>query len=319
MTPEVSVVMAAYNSFPYVKNCVDSILNQSFNDFEFIIIDDGSTDGTGDYLQNRAKLDHRIHLIQQQNQGLTKSLNKGLKIAKGEFIARIDADDIAVSNRFEKQVNYLNQHQDVVLLGSSIEMMTADGLPMGLRILDKKHSQIRKKLLQGDSCALSHPAVMFRKDVAIDIGGYDESYPVGQDLDFFLRMSEKGKVENLPDSLLFWRQHKQSVNRTQFKKWADVKRRAVKSTIMRVGLDNYLEELFENVENFSFPSYSFQAAKYAELNGRFSTALRLYFRELTHGNFRVKAVILLLKCLVHLFIYKLRTVKGMFFQTNENR
>ncbi len=115
--PRVTVLMSVYNGEKYLREAIDSILNQTFKDFEFLIIDDGSTDSSADII--RSYTDFRIRLIQnEKNIGLTRSLNKGLKLAKGEYIARMDVDDISLPIRFEKQVSFLDKYEDVKLVGS---------------------------------------------------------------------------------------------------------------------------------------------------------------------------------------------------------
>src|SRR3954468_5693657 len=120
MAPTVSVLLAVYNARRYLRQAIDSILAQTFTDFEFIIIDDGSTDDTLAILREYEKRDGRIRLISRPNKGLTTTLNEGLALARGEFLARMDGDDVALPTRFEKQVTYLRDHPECVLVGSRV-------------------------------------------------------------------------------------------------------------------------------------------------------------------------------------------------------
>src|SRR5438067_12011849 len=119
MQPAISVIMSVYNAEAFLEAAVQSVLMQSFSDFEFIIIDDGSTDRSNQILQDYARKDNRVRLISRPNKGLTASLNEGLKLARGEFIARMDADDVAAPDRFKIQVEYLRDHPEVSVRGSA--------------------------------------------------------------------------------------------------------------------------------------------------------------------------------------------------------
>jgi glycosyltransferase involved in cell wall biosynthesis len=242
--PRVSVVMAVHNGQAYLKEAVDSILRQSFSAFEFIIVDDGSTDRSGEILDACAAADSRIRVIKQENMGLTRSLNRGLSLSRGEFIARMDADDVSLPNRFQLQVNFFETHPDHVLLGAEVLEISPEGDPLcfGGRATD--HVEIRRRMLLGGGDAVSHPVVMIRKTALDQVGSYDEAFQTTQDLDLFLRLSEVGQVANLPQHLLLWRQHPASVNKTKFATWPLLKRLAVQKAIDRVGLSRYLADIF---------------------------------------------------------------------------
>ena len=131
MQPKISVVMSVYNGTPYLRECIESILNQTCKDFEFIIIDDGSSDNTWKILTEYANQNQQIKLFKnEENIGLTKSLNKGLKLAGGEYIARQDADDVSLPDRFELQTRFLDAHLEVGALGSSAEVIDEQGMSL---------------------------------------------------------------------------------------------------------------------------------------------------------------------------------------------
>jgi glycosyltransferase involved in cell wall biosynthesis len=251
--PLVSVLMSVHNGRRYLAEAVDSILAQTMQDFEFIIIDDGSSDGSTDVLKSYAARDPRIRLSIQENCDLTKALNVGLKLSRGELVARMDADDVARPERFATQVGAFLSNPDLVILGAKVELISSDGIQLGARGTTRSHSNIRKRLLIGDGRAIVHPVAMFRRQTALDVGGYDERFPTGQDLDLFLRLSEAGLADNLSDTLLYWRQHKDSINRTRSSTWRGVKALAIEKALGRIGARQYAEELFRTEPEYRFP------------------------------------------------------------------
>lgn len=264
----ISVVMAVYNCERYLEGAVKSILNQTFEDFEFIIIDDGSTDGSGDLLSKYAGQDQRIRLVRQTNTGLTKSLNSGLALARGDYIARMDADDIALPERLQKQLDAFSKDPELVLLGAGVELISEDGIALGLRSQPSEEAEIRRRLLIGDGGALTHPVVMFRRDTVNAIGGYDERFTTTQDLDLFIRLAEQGGVCNLPETLLKWRQHGGSVNHTKSSTWMKMKRMAIQGSIERMGVESFVEGLFPAGETYAFPADNLALARFARAHGR---------------------------------------------------
>jgi glycosyltransferase involved in cell wall biosynthesis len=206
--PKVSVVMAVYNNRRYVPEAVESILNQTFKDFEFIIIDDGSTDGSGEWLEHRAKTDVRIRLVRQENRGLTKSLNIGCSLVRGDFIARMDADDVSYPNRFSIQIEVLKSCSDVVALGSQIRYIDAGGVPLFIRRLPLEHEEIEQCHLAKWGGFINHSSVMMRRNALEAVGGYDEKFPKAQDYDLWFRLGRVGRLANLPEVLLDYRHHR---------------------------------------------------------------------------------------------------------------
>jgi glycosyltransferase involved in cell wall biosynthesis len=235
--PEVSVIMAVKNGARYLPAAIESILAQTFSDFEFIIIDDGSDDGvTLPLLQRCAQQDSRIRLVSRGNKGLTRSLNEALSLATGEFIARMDGDDVATPDRLQLQVEYLRANSQVVLLGGAYELI--DGEDRRIRVWqpDRDDATLQKHLLEG-STAVCHPLAMMRADAVRKVGGYDESYAVAQDLDLWLRLGEVGKMACLPDVLLKYRQHDQSVSEKRQKLQTQNMQRACEAAWKRRGVE----------------------------------------------------------------------------------
>jgi glycosyltransferase involved in cell wall biosynthesis len=242
--PDISVIMAVHNGRSYLPEAIDSILGQTLRSLEFIIIDDGSTDGCSELLRAYSARDSRIQIVYQNKRGLTASLNLGLSLARAPLIARMDGDDISMPDRLEKQAHFLKTHQDYVLVGAEVLMVSPDGLPLHTRGHPREHGSVRRLLLLGSGGALTHPVVMFRRSAIDRIGPFDEEFETTQDLDLFLRLSEIGKAANLSDVLLHWRQHPQSVNRTRSATWSFYKRKAIGKTLSRIGIEQYLRETF---------------------------------------------------------------------------
>ena len=249
LIPEVSVIMSVYNGIPYLQESIDSILNQSFTGFEFIIIDDCSTDNSWDILSKYAEEDERIKLYKNEvNIGLTKSLNRGLRLAKGEYIARQDADDISLSTRFEKQVSFLQEHSEIVLSSCDIEFINAEG-----QTIDKCQRHCEPDLIAWYLLFYNrlggHSQVMFRRSPVLNIGGYCETYRYSQDYELWCRIAKIGQIAILPEVLLQQRFHNQKIS-------------VLKSTDQ----ENYvLEQIKTNIQSLIGEEISLEEAK--ELRG----------------------------------------------------
>lgn len=203
-TPPVTVLMPVYNGEKYIRAAIDSILHQTFTDFEFIIINDGSTDGTKEILEEYVRKDARIRLISRENRGLVASLNEGIDLAQSPLIARMDADDIAIETRLEEQVGYLNNHSEVVCVGSFFEVI--DDNDRALTTLDAptSNTDIQKELIKGHT-VICHPTALMRKDAVIKVGKYKEEYYLVEDLDLWLRLGEEGELSNISKALIKYR------------------------------------------------------------------------------------------------------------------
>ncbi len=208
--------MPVYNSELYIREAIDSILNQTFSDFEFIIIDDASTDKSVEIIQSYT--DSRIQLIvKPQNSGYTNSLNYGLKIAKGEYIARMDSDDISLPTRFEKQVAYLDRNPDVVLCGANYTIIGTDNVYK----LTENNDEIQMYFIT-DNC-IAHPVVMLRNSVLKKYAIlYDVTKEPAEDFDLWVRLFNYGKLHNLQEVLLNYRVHEQQVSNIQSEKQQNI-------------------------------------------------------------------------------------------------
>ena len=199
--PKISVLMPVYNCRQYIEESVNSILNQTFSDFEFIIIDDCSTDGTFEYLKSLT--DPRITLLRKpQNTGYTISLNMGLKIAKGKYIARMDGDDISLSDRFAKQVSFMDANPDIIVCGGGYEAIGSD-----FKFIPKTSNEDIVLDLMSFS-PFAHPTVFLRNIILKENNiQYDTQYEPCEDYKLWITLSEYGKLANLCDILLYYRIH----------------------------------------------------------------------------------------------------------------
>ena len=198
-TPKISVLLSCFNDASYLNNSISSILNQTLKEFEFIIINDGSTDNTSDVINKYLKTDKRIRTINQENIGLTKSLNKGIRIAKGKYVARIDADDISYEQRLIKQYNFLEENKNIVLVGA--QRIINDNINNTVRkdFLPLTTNEVRKTAIYRNP--FFHSLVMFRKDVIKKVGFYDETFKYVQDRELWSRIIHDYDTANLDEIL----------------------------------------------------------------------------------------------------------------------
>lgn len=199
--PVVSVLMCVYNDERYVSPAIESILNQTFLDFEFIIVDDGSTDSTPEILNKYAERDKRIKVFRIKNSGTTVAANFGLQKARGKYVARLDSDDISYPDRLQIEVDYLNTHPNVALIGGGSDLIDMNGNVVGQRNINTKNSL---KTLH-HRCIFQQSDVMFRRNLVIELGGYREKFHNSQDYDLWLRISEKAGIAKLATPLGQWR------------------------------------------------------------------------------------------------------------------
>jgi glycosyltransferase involved in cell wall biosynthesis len=207
---KVSVIMSVYNGEQFLRKAIESILNQTFKDFEFIIINDGSTDKTQEIVDSYK--DPRIVVIKnQQNIGLPKSLNKGLEIARGEYIARMDADDISLPDRLEKQVKLLDNHRNIGYVSNNWSRLTENGQKeMCICKLPVTYEEIQKESMKWD--CFCHASSMFRKVCQQEIGLYRPELELSENTDFCLRFSEKFQMANIPELLYKRHIHLKSIS-----------------------------------------------------------------------------------------------------------
>jgi glycosyltransferase involved in cell wall biosynthesis len=213
-TPDVSVLLPVYNARQFLPEALDSILSQTYTGFEVIAIDDGSTDGSGEILEQYARRDPRIRVFHQHNQAIVATLNSALAHARAPLVARMDADDVSRPDRFAKQAKFLAEHPDIDLVSGAFDLIDADGGYMRTVLHPTSPEAIAGELEYHNM--ICHPAVMARKAAIEAVGGYRESMIYAEDFDLWLRMAEKGKLTNLPDVILGYRQHRDKASTRHF-------------------------------------------------------------------------------------------------------
>jgi glycosyltransferase involved in cell wall biosynthesis len=208
--PCVSVLMPVYEGERYLDEAIQSILSQTFRDFELIVIDDGSTDGTPEIIERYRRADGRIRAFEQANHGLAATLNRGLELAQGDYVARMDQDDISFPERLAIQVAFMNAHQQVGICGTWIE--TFDPFSHKVLRLPTDDATIRSCLLF--ESVLPHPSVIMRREVLSKAGlFYDEDCMHAEDYDLWVRASRRTVLANVPEVMLKYRLHSQQVVR----------------------------------------------------------------------------------------------------------
>jgi glycosyltransferase involved in cell wall biosynthesis len=237
MNPTISVLMPVYNAERYVAQAVESILDQTFRDFEFLIVDDGSTDGSLEILKRFAAQDDRIRLISRPNTGYVVALNQMLALARGEFIARMDADDISAPNRFQIQLDYLNSHNEILVLGSAMRWIDPDGDLLRDHTPPSDHESIDQAHLKRLEAVICHPTTMIRRIAFEKVGYYNPDFFGAEDLDLWLRIAEIGILENLPDVLLSYRFHPQKVGIQHRGKQLNAADTAIRDACKRRGIE----------------------------------------------------------------------------------
>jgi glycosyltransferase involved in cell wall biosynthesis len=203
-SPAISVIMSVFNGGKHLYAATQSILAQRFTDFEFLILNDGSTDDSSDILRALAARDPRITLIERENRGLVASLNELVTAARAPLIARMDCDDIAVERRLEKQFAYLQAHPEIGVVGTNTHELDDDGRLYACTDFHATDGEaVRAALVAGPP--LCHPSVMMRTALVRKAGGYREAFRHAEDYDLWLRLSEVTEITNLPDRLLLYR------------------------------------------------------------------------------------------------------------------
>jgi glycosyltransferase involved in cell wall biosynthesis len=208
--PILTVLMPVYNGERYLHQSIESILSQTYSDFEFLIVDDGSTDSTPAILDEYAKKDERIRVITNvANKQLVETLNIGLEEAKGRHIARQDADDVAYPHRLEKQLEFLQKNSDVLVVGAAYDLIDETGANAGRIVPPLPDDEIKWQLFY--ACAFGHGFVMYRRDEVLAAGGYDCNYFLAEDHELWVRLALNGCFANLPVALGGYRKHEEAI------------------------------------------------------------------------------------------------------------
>ncbi len=211
--PAISVAMSVYNGERFLGPAIESILSQTFADFEFLILDDGSMDATPRIMQRYAAKDPRVRAIVRENRGLIASLNELLRLARAPIVARMDADDVSHPDRFARQMAFLAANPGHGVVGAWSDDIDEHGAPIICRGDDHPltHDEILIAIERGRPF-LCHPAVMYRRDVVLSVGGYHAAFRHCEDFDLWLRLANVTKLGNVPERLLRYRRYAEQVS-----------------------------------------------------------------------------------------------------------
>ena len=236
--PKASVVMTVYNGEEFLEQAIESILSQTFEDFEFIIIiEHGSNEKSQEIIARYAQKDKRISLLHNDSKlGIAASLNRGMRAAKGEYIARMDGDDISLTTRLEKQIKFMDENPGIAICATGVTCI--DGKGAKVNIIDKcadDPEQIKSDLIF--YCFIRHPTVMFRKSIVSERGlFYDEGYLATEDYELWCRAAHVAVVARMPEILLLYRWHKFNATRV----------------FLSEGIRNYLKIMRANFDRLEF-------------------------------------------------------------------
>ncbi len=268
--------MAVYNGQPFLFEAINSVLQQSFDDFEFIIINDGSQDDTEEIIASFS--DQRIHCItNEKNCGLTVSLNKGLTLCRGDYVARFDSDDICMPDRFAAQVSFLNAHSDVGICGSWADIISEQGRHVARTLTQS--NDIKCALLFGN--VLVHSSVMFRRIIHGKKIRYNKSFDYAEDYELWTRMSNVALIRNIPKPLVRYREHTNQKtntysNKHQEKVYKEV-RKLLKAQLHLLGIHANNENISNHLQLVSLPFTTW-------LNNMNSDTLHLWLIQLCEAN-----------------------------------
>jgi glycosyltransferase involved in cell wall biosynthesis len=272
VSPPVTVLMPAYNAERYLGEAIDSILAQTLTEFEFLILDDGSTDQTPTILREYAQRDSRIRVLTLRHAGYTAALNAGITYSRGNLIARMDADDRALPDRLEQQVAYLREHPQCVALGGQVLVIDPDGRPICPIAVPLEHDEIDRWHLAGVSGIMFHPACTIRKDVLLAVGQYRLAYEPAEDFDLLLRLAEVGRLANVPMRVLEYRVHPRSTGHTRAAEQTQQLLAALKDAYTRRGLPSETARLPDLPPRRSVADFHREWALVAARNGYRATA-----------------------------------------------
>jgi len=205
---KISVLLPVFNCEKYIEESISSVLNNTYNNFEIIVVNDGSNDSTGDVIKKIT--DDRILVFNKQNSGLIDTLNYGLKKCSYPIVMRIDGDDVIAENKIQDQLEYFIKSRSI-LTGTNGYLIDSEGKKRGFIDLPTEHNQIIKSMLNM-SPSFIHPSVMYYKDAVQKAGGYDSNFKHAEDFDLFLKLSSFGKLSNLDDRLIYLRKHDENIS-----------------------------------------------------------------------------------------------------------
>ena len=279
MNDLISVILPVYNGEKYLSEAIESILNQTYENFEFIIINDGSTDNSLELIEKYKEIDNRIIVISRENKGLIGTLNEGIEKSRGKYIARMDQDDISLPNRFEEQIKIMENNEEIIVCGSWINIF-GNNIKNKIVKYYQKDKQIKSNLLL--SCCFAHPSVMMRKDVFVDNDiWYDMDFKNAEDYHLWTQLAKVGKFYNIPKVLLNYRFLETSITRVADKN--ELQRREVYENIFKEALSLIDYKMNEEEIELSFIISHKDRIKVNKID---LNKLRMYFDRVVQANYQ---------------------------------
>jgi glycosyltransferase involved in cell wall biosynthesis len=273
ISPTVSVILPVWNGERFLAEAVESVLAQTFEDIELLIVDDGSTDTTSEIADAFARRDGRVHVIRLGRSGIADALNAGIARARGRFVARMDADDISHPTRLAKQIAYLESNADCVAVGTAIEVIDEAGEFVGTRTYPARHTDITRQMINGLANTLAHPTVVTRTEALLSVGGYRRDRVPSEDLDLWIRLSQIGTLANISEHLLRYRRHRDTVGvRERDGQWK-IGNEIINEARRRRGMRPLEVRPLSAMRN-RVASYHFECARTALLSGPRAAAVR---------------------------------------------
>jgi glycosyltransferase involved in cell wall biosynthesis len=217
MSPRVSVLMPVFNGGPYLSTAIGSVLTQTFGDYELVVVDDGSTDGSSEVIADFAARDARIRALRKHNSGISDTLNRGIAEARGDWIARLDADDVMLPHRLERQMAFVSHDSEIVAAGSYYDIIDDAGARCAtLRPLPRDRGELQGLLDAREPLTFTHPTMIYRRTIAMALGGYRRDYEPCEDTELFARMlAMSGVILIQPEILTLYRVHGGAISQRQ--------------------------------------------------------------------------------------------------------
>ncbi len=253
--PPISVLMPAYNAEEYIAEAIESILNQTFKDYEFIIVDDCSTDNTWQIIKKYIKKDSRIKAHKnEKNLGIAGNRNKLISMAKGDYVIWQDADDISMPYRLEKQYKFMEENPEVGILGGWLQFFNKNG-NLSVRKYATDDKVLRRKIFIYSPVA--QPAAIIRKKLFDEVGKYDLKYPPAEDIDMSFRIGVKYKFANLPEIIIKYRENNNSATFTKLKKieldTIEIRKKYVKNPMYKITFFDQIYNFIQYISIFTIP------------------------------------------------------------------
>jgi len=303
--PLVSVIMPVFNANRYLKDAISSILNQSLTDFEFIIIDDGSNDGSTEIINEFSKKDSRIRFFTQKNSGISFTLNKALHLARSNIIARMDADDISHNSRLYDQFNFITNNEQYIVVGSNANVIDEFGKFLGVLNRFESNEDLKNKL---PSTPFIHSSVMYRKNIVLKVGGYNEKVShFFEDKLLWCQVNKFGLFHNLQTPLVSYR-----ITQTSISSLDSDKEKIIENIILFFLKHHYFPSAFNNLLNdinsnkfkkhVTKSNYYYRIAVIFKVNANYKLASYSFFFSWLLSILKIKRLFLSILCLLRYFL-----------------